>query len=57
MEENKIQIMVHEKTKELAVCSGVGRNSVCKKIKLGKELLPKELNEYIMAIELDLDRL
>jgi hypothetical protein len=56
MEENIIQIMVHEKTKELAVCSG-SSGKTCRKVRLGKELLQKELDGYIMAIELDLDRL
>lgn len=57
MEENIIQIMVNEKTKELAICSGVSLKKTCRKVKLEKELLQKELDEYIMAIELDLDRL
>lgn len=57
MNGNIIQILVHEKTKELAVCREVGHNKTCKKVKLGKELSQKEIDESIMAIELDLDRL
>lgn len=57
MKENIIQILVHEKTKELAVCRVEGRSKKCNKIKLGKELSQKEIDESIMAIELNLDRL
>lgn len=57
MKENIIQILVNEKTKDLAVCKGEYPNQICKKVKLGKELTQKEIDESIMAIELDLDRL
>lgn len=54
---NIIQIMVDEKTKELAVCRGKYPNQTCKKVILGKELSQKEIDGSIAAIELDLDRL
>lgn len=57
MKGNIIEILVHEKTKELAVCRGKYPNRICKKVTLGKELSQKEIDESIMAIELDLDRL
>lgn len=54
---NLIQIMVDEKTKELAVCKGVYPNQTCRAVKLGRKLSQKEIDESVMAIELDLDRL
>lgn len=54
MEEDIIEIWVNKRTKELAI--NIPAAGIVYKIKLGKELSKKEVEEYILAGQINLDK-